>query len=74
MNALKVYLEQNSLTGEGFARDSGLKQYEISRIVTGKRKPSVRIARIIEKTTNGDLTRQQLRPDVFENLSTGADA
>ena len=37
----------------------------ISLIISGKRKASPMLALAIEKATNGLVTRQELRPDIF---------
>lgn len=62
---LHEYLDKHGLTGKDFAKLCKLKQYEISRILTGSRKASVRIATAIELATEGEITRKHLRPDIY---------
>lgn len=53
-------------TQEQFAEDlGGLSQPTISSYVTGRRKVPPVHCRKIEAMTNGQVTRYQLRPDVF---------
>ena len=69
---LQKYLDENGLTGVKFAELAGLKQYEISRLLSNDRKASVRIAAAIEKATDGKVTRAHLRPDIFGEVETAA--
>ena len=43
-------------------------QQTISDWVRGKLKPSVKNSVKIERATNGKVTRQQLRPDIFGEI------
>jgi DNA-binding transcriptional regulator YdaS (Cro superfamily) len=72
MDILKTYLDTHELTGVEFAQKSGLKQWDISRILTGSRMASVRMAKAIEKATGGAVTRHDLRPDIYDAPTAGA--
>ena len=63
---LQKYMTERGLTTQQFAELCGLKQYEVSRLKSGGRKASAKIAKKIEKATNGDITRYDLRPDIYE--------
>lgn len=53
---LKQYLEDNDLLVKDFAAKAGLKPWDISRLLSGKReRPSPRIALGIEKATGGQI-------------------
>jgi len=66
---INKYLTEKGLSGTEFAALCGLKQYEVSRVLSGARKASVRIAMAIEDGTRGEITRQMLRPDVYAEQS-----
>ena len=53
---LRAYLEQHDLLVKDFAAKGGLEPWDISRLLSGKRKkPSTRIALGIERATEGAI-------------------
>lgn len=57
---LRDYLYHNRITVTNMAAELGYTRTHLSTIVNGKSKPSPRLARDIEKFTNGIVTAKQL--------------
>ena len=57
---LKLYLIKNRLTIKEFCEMIGYSRNQISGIANGKLKPSIRLARVIENATNGEVTVEEL--------------
>jgi len=57
---LKVYLVQNRLTIKEFSEMIGYSRNQISGIANEKLKPSLRLAKLIEQATNGQVTVEEL--------------
>lgn len=53
---LEEYLKKHSLTHKEFAETIGVSQSYITRIVNGKKNPSVALMRHIIELTNGEVT------------------
>ena len=53
MNTLSTYLSENDLTQEAFAAAISVRQATVSRLVSGKQKPSWSLAQRIEQATGG---------------------
>ena len=62
---LETYLGQPGVDIDTLAANAGTKPVYLRQIVKGHRKPSHGLARAIEVATNGRVTRQELRPDIF---------
>lgn len=63
MDPITQYRDKRKLTQEALAALVGTTKATISRIESGKRKPSVPLARRIAKTTG--ISMKALRPDVY---------
>ena len=50
------------------ANKLGITKTWLSLIISGRKKPSASLCNLIEKKTRGEVTRQDLRPDIFRNL------
>ena len=59
-------------TQKEFAQACGVSQGLISQFLTGAKRPGWRTCQKIEQITNGQVTRQQLRPDIFEPVETSS--
>lgn len=57
---LKIYLVQNRLTIKEFCEKIGYSRNQISGIANGKLKPSLRLAKVIEEATDGQVTVKDL--------------
>lgn len=62
---LKSYLEQPGKTQAEFAANIGVSQSLVSQWVTGKKRVRAEVVQIIEVETKSQVTRQDLRPDIF---------
>jgi len=60
MNALAKYLNQNKLTPSQFAKEHGLKQPTVWRIINNKFKPSSDTALRISEATGGAVSVMEL--------------
>jgi transcriptional regulator with XRE-family HTH domain len=54
------YLKKHNLTQENFSQKAGIQQPQVSRIVNDKGNPSPHLMKLIEKSTNGEVTMQDL--------------
>jgi DNA-binding transcriptional regulator YdaS (Cro superfamily) len=59
---LKLY---GLVEGEKVAKAAGTKLVYLRQISTGFRDPSPKLAILLEKASNGRMSRKQLRPDIF---------
>lgn len=57
---LKLYLVKNRLTIKEFSDMIGYSRNQISGIANEKLKPSLRLAKVIENATNGEVTVEEL--------------
>lgn len=57
---LKLYLVKNRLTIKEFCEMIGYSRNQISGIANGTLKPSLRLAMVIEKATNGEVKVEDL--------------
>ena len=57
---LKIYLVQNNITVTEFAERIGYSRSQISNIINGASNPSKRLAKAIEKATNGEVSADEL--------------
>lgn len=53
---LKLYLVKNKITIKEFCEKIGYSRNQISGIANGKLKPSMRLAKVIEEATHGEVT------------------
>jgi DNA-binding XRE family transcriptional regulator len=53
MNTLASYLEQSGTPQERFAEAIGVKQATVSRLKNGSIRPSLKLAIVIDRATNG---------------------
>lgn len=61
---IAAYLKENSLTQEEFASMVGVTQGRVSHWLGGEKIPAERCVQI-EIATDGKVSREDLRPDVF---------
>jgi len=50
------------------ARALGISKTWLSLIINGKKNPSAYLSKEIEKYTNGEVKREELRPDLFGHI------
>lgn len=62
---IKKSLEIHGGTQSTFAKDCGVSQGLISQFLKGAKKPGWKTCQKIEVITKGEVTKQQLRPDIF---------
>ena len=65
MNAIFLYRKKNGLSQAAFAKLIGIRQTAVSNYENEIRKPNFKMAITIERVTMGQITRYELRPDVF---------
>ena len=63
---LLQYLNDQGITIAGLARRLGVTRTTLSLIANEKRKASPQLALKIEKETQGAVTKEELRPDIFQ--------
>ena len=63
---LQEYLSKHELTQEQFAKQVGVSQGAVWQWIDGRSKVSPRHFNVIEKKTRGEVTREDLRPDLFD--------
>ena len=66
MNPIRSYREKYGLTLEAFGLLIGARKGSVSKWEAGQ-PPSIITARTIEQQTQGEITRAELRPDVWSN-------
>ena len=66
MQAIKRYMTRHSLTQKDFAKIVRVQQSMVSQWLSGTRPMGAERAVEIEKRTNGEIKRHDLRPDIFE--------
>ena len=59
------YLKKKNYTQAHFARLLGVSTTILNQWLSGKKPVSPQKARLIEKETGGEVTRLELRPDIF---------
>ncbi len=64
-NPIRSYREKHGLTLEAFGDIVGVKKAAVGKWENGIA-PSVESAKVIEEKTYGAITRQQLRPDIWD--------
>ncbi len=64
--ALKLYLVRNRISVKKMSEDLMYGRTHLSLIMNGKSFPSARLARDIERYTNGEITVKDLRPETQE--------
>jgi transcriptional regulator with XRE-family HTH domain len=57
---IKLYLAKNRMTIKEFCELIGYSRNQISGIINGKLKPSIRLAKTIEQATNGEVKAEEL--------------
>ena len=57
---MQKWLKMKNITQDLFAKALNIHYSTLSRIVTGSRKPSLKLAQKIEKATNGAVTKMEL--------------
>lgn len=63
---LKDYLKMKHANQAEFAKQLGITQGHLNHIITGKRKPSVKLSKVISIATNNNVSKHELRPDIWE--------
>ncbi|MES9991575.1 MAG: hypothetical protein ABW098_06440 [Candidatus Thiodiazotropha sp.] len=63
---MKTYIEKEGRdAARGLAFKAGTNYAYLTQIASGFRKPSGRLALLLEHHSNGKLTRHELRPDLY---------
>lgn len=62
---LRSYLDNNGLTPNAFAARLNKPASTVHRVLNGKRLPGHRLLAAIEAATNGQVSRSDLRPDLW---------
>lgn len=62
---IKKSLEIHGGTQSAFAKECGVSQGLISQFLKGAKKPGWKTCQKIEMITKGEVTKKQLRPDIF---------
>jgi DNA-binding transcriptional regulator YdaS (Cro superfamily) len=62
---IQSYLDKHSLTQDGFAEMIGVSQGAVWQWLNGRTKVSPKHFLEIERKTGGEVTREDLRPDLF---------
>ena len=60
MHSIKIYSLKNNIKIKDIAKKARTKPVYISQIIMGYRRPSSRLALLLEKATNGAVTRLEL--------------
>lgn len=63
---LRDYRVQKGLSPDDFAKQLGIPEPTLRSLENGWRAITPERAKAIEESTDGELTRVQLRPDIFE--------
>jgi len=64
---LDLWLFMNKITKKNFAETLKVSRGHLQEIVSGKRKPSVKLAKKIEELTEGNVTKEEmLFPEEFQ--------
>jgi DNA-binding transcriptional regulator YdaS (Cro superfamily) len=66
---IQAYLERHGLTQEGFAKRIGVGQSMVSQWVTHRRPISPEAAMKIEQKTKGELSKADLRSDLWQRAA-----
>jgi len=65
---LDYWLFKNKITKTDFARTIGISRGHLQGVISGKLKPSIKLAKKIEEATNGKVSKEELLfPEDFEN-------
>lgn len=67
---LPQYLSASGIQQAAFAQTVGCDRGHINHICAGRARPSPALALKIEAATNGQVTRESLRPDVYPPATT----
>lgn len=69
MSVLKEWLRSKPRgTQQALANKLGVSETWLSLLVTGRARCSVHLANAIHQATDGEVSRQSLRPDVFQEV------
>lgn len=63
---IPAYLKKHELSQEQFATFLGVSQGLVWQWIAGKTRITAERAKEIERKTGGEITRHDLRPDIFE--------
>lgn len=63
---LRSYRTKHGISLEDFAKRLGIAEVTLRSLENGNRTITAERAKEIEEQTNGALTREQLRPDIFD--------
>jgi len=66
---LQIYLEKNALSQEQFAKKVGVTQGAVWQWLSGETRITAERAVQIEQITDGQVSRHDLRPDLFESAA-----
>jgi DNA-binding transcriptional regulator YdaS (Cro superfamily) len=65
---MKTFIEKEGLeAATRLAKKAGTKYVYLTQIASGFRKPSGRLVLLLERYSEGMLTRHELRPDLYPN-------
>lgn len=71
-SVLRAYRERQKLDPAEFAKQLGIPEPTLRSLENGWRPITAERAKELEQKTSGGLTREQLRPDLFGDLSVSA--
>lgn len=60
---LREYLFRHNLNVTEFSRQIDFSRTHLSKVIHGERKPSLKLARAIERATNGEVSIKEQRED-----------
>jgi len=66
---IRAYLKKHDLSQDAFAQQIGVTQGAVWQWINSYSRVDARRAKDIEEKTNGEITRHDLRPDLYEAVS-----
>jgi DNA-binding transcriptional regulator YdaS (Cro superfamily) len=66
---LKEYLDHHQIKYSAFGRRIGVAGWSVKRYIDRERQITAERAIAIEQATNGEVTRQELRPDLWPQVA-----
>jgi DNA-binding transcriptional regulator YdaS (Cro superfamily) len=63
---IEEYLFRNKITKTDFAKRIGVSRPHFHQMLSGKKRITAETAFKIEKETQGAVTKEELRPDIFQ--------
>jgi len=63
---LRTYLRRNRISATQFAKSVGKSKSLLTLVLQGKRRVSPALAKEIERVTNGDVPKHEMRADIWD--------